>query len=103
MARRRQGDRSEAEREERRKGDREQFEAAVCELLSSEGWQRWVRTRRLFHRYSLLRRPRRRFANRSESGSGLCAGANSAGELALELRSKLLRELHRGFDFDTSD
>ncbi len=33
----------------------------------------------------------------------VCAPCEQRRELALQLRSKLLRELHRGFDFDTSD
>jgi hypothetical protein len=44
---------SEAERAERRQRDRERLQQAAQELLTSEGWQRWVRARALFHRYSL--------------------------------------------------
>lgn len=44
---------SEAERAERRAQDRERLQRAAQELLSSEGWQRWVRARALFHSYSL--------------------------------------------------
>ncbi len=44
---------SDAERAERRSQDRERLRAATEELLSSEGWQRWVRARALFHSYSL--------------------------------------------------
>jgi antirestriction protein ArdC len=36
---------SEAEREQRRVQDRERLQCAAEQLLSSEGWQRWVRTR----------------------------------------------------------
>lgn len=36
---------SEAERERRRAHDRERLRAAAEQLLSSEGWRRWVRTR----------------------------------------------------------
>jgi len=36
---------SEAEREQRRVRDRERLREAAEQLLSSEGWQRWVRTR----------------------------------------------------------
>jgi hypothetical protein len=36
---------TEAERDERRKGQREKLEQACRELLTSEGWQRWVRVR----------------------------------------------------------
>ena len=36
---------SEAEREERRRADRERFERAARALLSSEGWQQWVQVR----------------------------------------------------------
>ncbi len=41
------------ERAERRARGRERLRAATRELLSSEGWQRWVRARALFHSYSL--------------------------------------------------
>jgi hypothetical protein len=44
---------SEAEREARRKADREKSRQAVEALVSSEGWQRWLACRRHFHRYSL--------------------------------------------------
>lgn len=43
---------SEVEREQRRRADRERVKEAALELLSSEGWQRWVRARQLFHAYS---------------------------------------------------
>ena len=43
---------SEAERAERRARDRERVGAATRELLSSDGWQRWVRARAVFHGYS---------------------------------------------------
>jgi hypothetical protein len=36
---------SEAERAERRQRDRERLQAAARQLLTSEGWQRWVRVR----------------------------------------------------------
>jgi len=36
---------TEAERAERRQGDRDRLEQAARALLSSEGWQRWVRVR----------------------------------------------------------
>ena len=36
---------TDAERAERRRGDRERLDAAARTLLSSEGWQRWVRVR----------------------------------------------------------
>ena len=45
---------SEAEREARRQADRCKSREAVEALVSSEGWQRWLRCRRHFHRYSLL-------------------------------------------------
>ena len=41
------------QRAQRRARDREQFEHAVRALLTSDGWERWVRTRRTFRRYSL--------------------------------------------------
>jgi hypothetical protein len=44
---------SDAERAERRRADRERMRVATEALLSSEGWQRWVRARAVFHRYSL--------------------------------------------------
>jgi antirestriction protein ArdC len=44
---------SESERAERRRADREFARRAVEQLLSSEGWQRWLATRRHFRRYSL--------------------------------------------------
>ncbi len=45
---------SEAEREQRRLADRERVKEAANELLSSEGWARWVRARQTFHAYSAL-------------------------------------------------
>jgi antirestriction protein ArdC len=44
---------SETERAERRARDRERLQHAARELLTSDGWQRWVRARALFHNYSL--------------------------------------------------
>jgi hypothetical protein len=44
---------TEAERAARRRQDRERLQRATEELLSSEGWQRWVRARAVFHSYSL--------------------------------------------------
>jgi N-terminal domain of anti-restriction factor ArdC len=43
---------SEQERAERRRRDRERLQQAARELLGSEGWARWVRTRAMFHAYS---------------------------------------------------
>jgi hypothetical protein len=43
---------TEEERAERRRQDRERLRHAAEELLSSEGWARWVRTRAMFHNYS---------------------------------------------------
>jgi N-terminal domain of anti-restriction factor ArdC/Putative metallopeptidase family (DUF6782) len=43
---------SEQEREERRRADRERLRKAAEELLSSEGWARWVRVRSMFRAYS---------------------------------------------------
>jgi hypothetical protein len=45
---------SEPERAERRRQDRERLQQAARELLSSEGWARWVRTRAMFHAYCLV-------------------------------------------------
>ena len=39
-------------REERRRRDRERLEQATRELLSSEGWKRWLRARATLHSYS---------------------------------------------------
>jgi hypothetical protein len=36
---------SEGERAERRRRDRERLQRAAGQLLTSEGWQRWVRVR----------------------------------------------------------
>ena len=44
---------TEDDRVARRKADRELARQAVERLRSSEGWQRWLSTRRHFHRYSL--------------------------------------------------
>jgi len=44
---------SEEERAARRRADREFARNAVEQLRSSEGWQRWLATRRHFHSYSL--------------------------------------------------
>ena len=43
---------SEAEREQRRNAERERVKEAAEQLLTSEGWQRWVRARSMFRRYS---------------------------------------------------
>ena len=43
---------SDQEREERRRADRERCQQAARELLSSDGWARWVKTRAMFHAYS---------------------------------------------------
>ena len=43
---------TETERAERRRQDRERLQQAARELLSSEGWARWVRARAMFHSYS---------------------------------------------------
>ena len=45
---------SEDERAERRRADREFARKAVEQLRSSEGWQRWLATRRHVHCYSLI-------------------------------------------------
>jgi hypothetical protein len=45
---------SQAEREQRRSADRAFVQQAVEQLRSSEGWQRWLATRRHFHSYSLI-------------------------------------------------
>jgi hypothetical protein len=39
------------ERAERRRQDRERVQQAARELLSSDGWARWVKTRAMFHSY----------------------------------------------------
>jgi len=43
---------SEAEREQRRSTERQRVKEAAEQLLTSEGWQRWVRARSMFRRYS---------------------------------------------------
>ena len=43
---------SEPEREQRRNAERERVKEAAEQLLTSEGWQRWVRARSMFRRYS---------------------------------------------------
>jgi N-terminal domain of anti-restriction factor ArdC len=43
---------TEQEREQRRRADRERLRKAAEELLSSEGWARWVRVRSMFRAYS---------------------------------------------------
>ena len=45
---------AEVEREQRRAADRAFVQQAVEQLRSSDGWQRWLTTRRHFHTYSLL-------------------------------------------------
>lgn len=42
-----------SERDLRRRQELERLRQATDALLSSEGWQRWLRTRSRFHRYSL--------------------------------------------------
>lgn len=39
---------------ERRHHDRERLQKVARELLNSEGWARWVRTRAMFHSYCWL-------------------------------------------------
>jgi hypothetical protein len=43
---------SEAAREQRRTAERERVKEAAEQLLTSDGWQRWVRARSMFRRYS---------------------------------------------------
>jgi hypothetical protein len=43
----------EAFKAERREEERARIEASVRELMTSEGWARWARTRSAFHTYSL--------------------------------------------------
>jgi hypothetical protein len=49
---------TDAERAARRQADRERLEQAARALLSSDGWQRWIRVRATngLARYSLLSR-----------------------------------------------
>ena len=44
---------TDAEREARRAEDRERVTRAAQELLTSDGWARWVRARGMFHSYSV--------------------------------------------------
>ena len=53
MATRSQRRSTAAERDARRREQLEQLRQATTVLLTSEGWQRWLRTRSRFHRYSL--------------------------------------------------
>ncbi len=48
----RQHELTDEERAERRRADREYGRQAVEQLRSSEGWRRWLATRRHFHAYS---------------------------------------------------
>lgn len=43
---------SDDEREQRRSAERERVKKAAEQLLTSEGWHRWVRARSMFRRYS---------------------------------------------------
>jgi N-terminal domain of anti-restriction factor ArdC len=43
---------TEAEREARRQQDRERLEQALSELLTSDGWKRWLKARAVLHGYS---------------------------------------------------
>jgi hypothetical protein len=45
---------SEQQRAERRRQDRERLQQAARELLGSEGWARWVKTRAMFRSYSAV-------------------------------------------------
>jgi hypothetical protein len=47
---------SESEREQRRARDRERLKVAAEQLLTSEGWERWVhvRSRNGLSRYSVI-------------------------------------------------
>jgi hypothetical protein len=45
---------TEADREQRRAADRALIRQAVDALHSSEGWQRWLTTRRHFHTYCVV-------------------------------------------------
>lgn len=53
MAKKSSGRSSEQKRAERRERDRERAHQATEALLTSEGWQRWLRARAVFHSYSL--------------------------------------------------
>jgi len=50
----RQGRLSDAERAQRRERERERLERAVEELLTSDGWRRWLKARAVLHGYSLI-------------------------------------------------
>jgi hypothetical protein len=45
---------TQAERQERRRRDREQLAEATRALLNSDGWRAWLRVRATLHSYSLL-------------------------------------------------
>ena len=51
--RRRPRELTQEERAAKRAAERELMVAAIEQLRSSEGWQRWLRVRRHFHSYSL--------------------------------------------------
>jgi hypothetical protein len=44
---------TEAERDERRRRDRERLAEATRALFSADGWRAWLRARAVFHDYSL--------------------------------------------------
>jgi hypothetical protein len=74
------------DRAERRRQDRARLQHAAQELLSSDGWARWVKTRAMFHSYSVgncmllaaqargRSDPRRRVPNLAEAGAERPAG-----------------------------
>jgi antirestriction protein ArdC len=53
MARTKRAPQTDEEKAERRRRDLERFEQATRELLTSEGWSRWLRTRARFRTYSV--------------------------------------------------
>src|SRR3954462_9725311 len=91
---------SEAEREQRHAADRAFVQHAVEQLRSSEGWQRWLATRRHFHIYSLRNQlllamqklVSHCLLERDECTSGLADRVNSR-HSATSRRSDDLREL----------
>ena len=45
---------TDAEREQRRRAQRKELEHALEELLTSDGWKRWLHVRATLHAYSAI-------------------------------------------------
>jgi hypothetical protein len=66
---------TEQESAERRRQDRDRLQQAARELLNSAGWARWVRTRAMFHSYSVFILSRR---SHRHAARGLCVADMSS-------------------------